>query len=101
MHSTLKAAERIENGETLKSALSSLGLFSGLLLRVLAVAEGTGHTDDMLDKAADNMEEQLNERLTRLTTVLEVGLEALGSSLELQHGRVGMVALPGLPIGNR
>jgi len=69
-----QAAERIEQGATLKEALASLGLFSGLLLRVLAVAEGTGHTDDMLDKAADNLEEQLDERLTRLTTVLEPAL---------------------------
>lgn len=69
-----KAAVRIEQGETLKIALASLGLFSGLLLRMLAVAEGTGHTDDMLDKAADSMEEQLDERLARLSSVLEPAL---------------------------
>jgi type IV pilus assembly protein PilC len=68
------AAKRIEDGETLKNALASLGLFSGLLLRILSVAESTGHTDDMLDKAADNIEEELNERLTKLTTVLEPAL---------------------------
>ena len=70
----ISAAERIENGETLKSALSALGLFPGLLLRLLAVAEGTGHTDDMLDKAADVMEDELGKKLTRLTTVLEPAL---------------------------
>ncbi len=68
------AAKKIEEGETLKSALTSLGLFSGLLLRILAVAENTGHTDDMLDKAADNIEEELDARLTKLTTVLEPAL---------------------------
>lgn len=70
----LKAAERIEKGETLKQALMSLHLFPNLLLRILAVAEGTGHTDDMLDKAADVMEEELDEKLTKLTTVLEPAL---------------------------
>ena len=70
----IRAAERIEAGETLKTALSALGLFPELLLRVLAVAEGTGHTDDMLDKAANVMEESLSKRLTRLTTVLEPAL---------------------------
>ena len=48
-----KAADSIEQGSTLKQAMRSLGLFPGLLLRILAVAESTGHTDDMLDKAAD------------------------------------------------
>ncbi len=70
----LNAAERIEMGETLKTALSALGLFPGLLLRLLAVAEGTGHTDDMLDKTADVMEDELSKKLTRLTTVLEPAL---------------------------
>lgn len=70
----LEAANSIEKGSTLKQALLSLGLFPGLLLRILAVAESTGHTDDMLDKAADVMEEELDERLTRLTTVLEPAL---------------------------
>ena len=69
-----KAAKRIEKGKTLKDTLTSLGLFPELLLKILAVAESTGHTDDMLDKAADVMEERLNERLTRLTTVLEPAL---------------------------
>ena len=69
-----RAADRIDEGETLKDAIGNLGLFSGLLLRILAVAEGTGHTDDMLDKAADSMEERLEERLARLTSVLEPAL---------------------------
>jgi len=69
-----KAAERIENGETLREALQSLGLFPGLLVRMLAVAESTGHIDDMLDRAADVLEEDLDARLTKLTTVLEPAL---------------------------
>lgn len=67
-------SEKIKEGATLRSALSDLGLFSNLLLRILAVAESTGHTDDMLDRAADRIEEELDGRLTRLTTVLEPAL---------------------------
>jgi len=70
----LKAADGVEKGDTLKSALSSLRFFPELLLRILAVAESTGHTDDMLDKAADVMEEDLDKKLGRLTTVLEPAL---------------------------
>ncbi len=69
-----QTADRIEKGETLKQALLSLGLFPGVLLRLLAVAESTGHTDDMLDRAADVLEEELDERLVKLTTVLEPAL---------------------------
>lgn len=70
----MKTAEKIEQGDTLKTALVSLGLFPGLLLRILAVAETTGHTDAMLDKAADVMEEELDQKLNKLTTVLEPAL---------------------------
>jgi type IV pilus assembly protein PilC len=70
----IEAAENIEKGDTLKNAISSLGFFPELLLRIIAVAESTGHTDDMLDKAADVMEGDLDARLGRLTTVLEPAL---------------------------
>jgi type IV pilus assembly protein PilC len=70
----LEAADRIEKGETLKASLVSLGFFPELLLRILAVAESTGHTDDMLDRAANIMEEELDAKLARLTTVLEPAL---------------------------
>jgi type IV pilus assembly protein PilC len=69
-----EAAERVESGETLRSALLPLGLFPDLLVRLLSVAESTGHTDDMLDRAADVLEEELDERLAKLTTVLEPAL---------------------------
>ena len=70
----LKAADGVEKGDTLKTAISSLRFFPELLLRILAVAESTGHTDNMLDKAADVMEEDLDKKLGRLTTVLEPAL---------------------------
>ena len=70
----LKAADRIESGDSLKTALISLNFFPELLLRILAVSESTGHTDDMLDKAAGVMQEELDNRLNRLTTVLEPAL---------------------------
>ncbi|MGE5495158.1 MAG: type II secretion system F family protein [Burkholderiales bacterium] len=70
----IDAAERIQKGETLKNALASLGFFPEMLLRIIAVAESTGHTDNMLERAADIMEEELDTRLSKLTTVLEPAL---------------------------
>jgi len=69
-----KAAADIEKGRPLGEAIIPLGLFPELLLRVLAVGESTGHTDNVLDKTADVMERRLDERLARLTTVLEPAL---------------------------
>lgn len=69
-----KAATDIEKGKTLQQAIIPLGLFPELLLKILAVGESTGHTDDVLDKTATVVERQLDERLARLTTVLEPAL---------------------------
>lgn len=69
-----KAASDIEKGKTLSSAIAALGLFPELLLKILAVGESTGHTDNVLGKTADIMEKRLDERLARLTTVLEPAL---------------------------
>ncbi len=69
-----KAAADIQKGKPLGEAIISLGLFPELLMRVLAVGEMTGHTDNVLDKTADVMERRLDERLARLTTVLEPAL---------------------------
>ncbi len=66
-----KAATDVEQGRTLSQAVTPLGLFPELLLKIIAVGESTGHTDNVLDKAADTMERRLDERLARLTTVLE------------------------------
>jgi type IV pilus assembly protein PilC len=69
-----KAAQNIEKGQTLQEAVAPLGLFPELLLKIIAVGESTGHTDDVLDKTAAAMERRLDERLARLTTVLEPAL---------------------------
>jgi type IV pilus assembly protein PilC len=69
-----KAASDIEKGRTLQEAVTPLGLFPELLLKIIAVGELTGHMDDVLDKTATVMERRLDERLARLTTVLEPAL---------------------------
>ena len=69
-----KAATDIQKGKPLGEAIIPLGLFPELLLRVLAVGESTGHTDNVLDRTAGVMEQRLDERLARLTTVLEPAL---------------------------
>lgn len=65
------AAKRINDGGTLGEVLTDIKLFPKLLIKLLAVAESTGHMEAMFDKAADLMEEELDSRLDRLTTILE------------------------------
>lgn len=69
-----KAAQDIQAGKSLGDAVTPLGLFPELLLKIITVGETTGHTDDVLDKTANVMEQRLDERLARLTTVLEPSL---------------------------
>jgi type IV pilus assembly protein PilC len=66
-----EAAEMINQGKTIREALQKIGLFPGLLVKLLAVAESTGHVDEMFDRAADIMSDELDARLDGLTAVLE------------------------------
>jgi type IV pilus assembly protein PilC len=66
-----EAAEIINRGGTLKDALIKISLFPGLLVKLISIAESTGHIDEMFDKAADIMDDELDSRLDGLTAVLE------------------------------
>lgn len=65
------ARRMIEQGETLDKAMESLDLFPWVLIKLFAVAQKTGHLDDVLMKAAHVMDGETNTRLKRLTTVIE------------------------------
>ncbi|MCK8061378.1 MULTISPECIES: type II secretion system F family protein [unclassified Fusibacter] len=75
------AADRINQGEMPDKAIESLHLFPWVLIKLFTIAQSTGHMDSMLDKAADNMEKELDYRLERLTTVIEPLLIIILSSI--------------------
>jgi type IV pilus assembly protein PilC len=66
-----EAASMVTQGKSIKEALHKIKLFPSLLVKLIAVAESTGHVDDMFDRAADIMSEELDGRLDGLTAVLE------------------------------
>lgn len=66
-----KAISLIQAGESLDDVMQSLHLFPWVLIKLFAVAQTTGHTDDVLEKAASVMEKETDLRLKRLTTVIE------------------------------
>ena len=65
------ATEKIKEGKTLSEAVREVGVFPPMLLRMLTVGERTGRLGDMLNKSANFYDEDVDEALLRLTTVIE------------------------------
>ncbi|MCK5128455.1 MAG: type II secretion system F family protein [Clostridiales bacterium] len=66
-----KAKDKIKEGVSLAIAVREVGIFPPMLLRMLTVGERTGKLADMLKKSANFYDEDVDEALLRLTTVIE------------------------------
>jgi general secretion pathway protein F len=69
--SVVAAADRIVEGATLSDALRPHPEVPQTLIQMVAVGEESGTLGDMLDRAADAMDEETEARLTRLLSLLE------------------------------
>ena len=67
----LEAIVRIEEGVRLSSALESVDMMPPLALRMLGVGETTGSLEEMLKDISEYFEEDVEGRLTLLTTAIE------------------------------
>ncbi|MFT6987801.1 MAG: MSHA biogenesis protein MshG [Psychromonas sp.] len=61
----------IESGETLLKTASSAGLFTPLVLQMIAVGEETGQVDELLNEAADFYEREVDYELKNMTAKIE------------------------------
>ena len=61
----------LNNGESLDEVIEKMELFPWLLMKLFGVAAQTGQMDKALKTAAVEMEKEVDNRLTRLTTVVE------------------------------
>ncbi len=61
----------IERGESITATARSAGLFSAVVLQMMAVGEETGTMDDLLEQAATFYEEEVEYQLKGLTDALE------------------------------
>lgn len=61
----------LNNGEALDEVIGKMELFPWLLMKLFGVAAQTGQMDKALKTAAIEMEKEVDNRLTRLTTVVE------------------------------
>ena len=67
----VQAIRRVEEGSSLSDSLDRTGFFPPLALRMVSVGETSGSLTEMLGDIADYYEAEVEQRLTRLTTMIE------------------------------
>ncbi len=67
----LETRDGLEKGRTLSELLASSGLFPALVCHMVAVGEGVGALDTMLNRVAAFYEEEVDRAVVRLTTLME------------------------------
>ncbi len=61
----------IERGESITSTAAASGMFSGIVMQMIAVGEETGSIDELLEQAAGFYEEEVDYQLKGLTDAIE------------------------------
>lgn len=69
--------ESLEGGSTFADAITSTGLFDELHNRMITMGSATGREDQVLEKLAGLYEEQVEDDITRLVSIIEPTLVAL------------------------
>ncbi len=67
----LEAITRVEEGSRLSAALESVEMMPPLALRMLGVGETTGSLEEMLVDISEFFEQEVDARMTLLTTIIE------------------------------
>ncbi len=63
--------EEISRGRRLREAMSKIPIFTPMLLQVVALGEESGTLDEMLGRAADLLDRQIDFAVKRLLTIME------------------------------
>lgn len=67
----IQAVRRVEEGSSLADSLARTSFFPPLALRMVSVGEASGSLTEMLNDIADYYEAEVEQRLTKLTTMIE------------------------------
>jgi MSHA biogenesis protein MshG len=67
----IKMRSGIESGESLLRTASNSGLFTSLVLQMMAVGEETGRVDELLEEVAEYYEREVDYELSTLTARIE------------------------------
>jgi len=65
------AATDIERGEGISAALGKDPIFPSMIIRMLSAGEQTGNIDNMLERVADFLDEEIDNTLSGLMSLLE------------------------------
>jgi type IV pilus assembly protein PilC len=65
------AAADIERGESIAAALSRHAIFPSMIIRMVTAGEQTGKIDNMLERIADFLDEEIETTLSGLTALIE------------------------------
>ena len=65
------ASDLIRDGYNISTALRRTEVFPSILLQLASTGEDTGELDDLLDRAADYYQKQVDALVERMTTLIE------------------------------
>ncbi len=68
---TMKMRDEIATGTQLQSAMRDTNLFPNMVVQMVAIGEESGALDDMLGKVADWYEQEVDDAVDALTSLLE------------------------------
>ncbi|MCZ6870337.1 MAG: type II secretion system F family protein, partial [Gammaproteobacteria bacterium] len=63
--------EDVSTGQQLNFSMRNTGVFPNMVLQMVAIGEESGALDDMLDKSADYYEEQVDNAVDAMTSLME------------------------------
>ncbi len=67
----LKVRDDVSTGMPMNSSMKATGVFTNMMVQMVAIGEESGALDAMLDKAADYYEEEVDAAVDGLTSMLE------------------------------
>jgi len=78
-----RVKERVLSGFSLSQVLANSSIFQKVFVKMVAVGEKTGRIDEMLKRNADYYDDELNVKITNITSILEPALIVLIGGLVL------------------
>ena len=68
---TMAVRSEVSTGTHLEPAMSATGVFTNLVLQMVAIGEESGELDAMLNKVADFYEAEVDDAVAAMTSLLE------------------------------
>jgi type IV pilus assembly protein PilC len=76
-NAVLEIREEVATGQRLAAAMENRGLFPNMVIQMIAVGEESGALDDMASKVADFYEEEVDNAVDSMSSLLEPMIMAI------------------------